>query len=459
MSKGQRWMTQKIKVLLFVLCLLLFISGNIMAAELTEEVDDVVEIPELDYQSFQLDNGLQVYVFEDDSLPLVEVSIYYNVGSIDEEQGLTGISHYLEHTMFLGTEALPPGRAEELIKSVGGSWNAGTSYDFTYYYQEVPADRLELALAIEADRMGNLIFDPEEIEREREVIRQERRTRVENDIVSAGMEKIQAAAFPESGLNHHVLGWMEDINNITVEDLKRHYDNYYVPNNAVLMVTGAADFYEVKALVEKYFGSYEAGEVERPDFTVAPQEEERVLEIEKETNVPYSIMYYKIPEGDHPHIMPINLFLYSLVNSQSSRVRERMQLEENLILGSGGMYYDLREPGFAIVYLIPYEEEHIQTVMGIYDNEVENILSKGYEKEEFQAVRKMITRDLVFMQREWEILAQHVALGELNYDNPELIIDRMRTINRLTPEEIIQEAGSYFRKDNRTIGHIVPVTE
>ena len=153
--------------------------------------------------------------------------------------------------MFLGTESLPKGKLEKLIKSVGGQYNAVTSYDFTYYYSQVPSSKLELVMAIEADRMANLKIDPEEIEREREVIRQERRSSVENNVFMAGLERIQAKAFPESSLNHHVIGWMEDMENIKVEDLKRYYDTYYAPNNAVLVVAGDADFAEVKTLAEK----------------------------------------------------------------------------------------------------------------------------------------------------------------------------------------------------------------
>ncbi|NLM97811.1 MAG: insulinase family protein, partial [Halanaerobiaceae bacterium] len=382
------------KLLISIITLTLFYSFIVLAQ------DGDITIPEFEYHNFQLDNGLEVFVFEDDSIPLVELSIFYKAGSIDEEKGLTGISHFLEHTMFLGTEALGKGKMGELIKAVGGDNNAATSFDHTYYYQEVPSSMLELAMAIEADRMGNLIIDPEEIEREREVISQERRTRIENNVITAGVEIIQATAFPESSLDHQIIGWMEDIKNIGADDIRAYYENYYVPNNAILVVAGDVELEEVKKLTEKYFAHYERREVKRPDFIVDKQEEEIVTNIELITNIPFTFMLYKIPEGNHPDIMGINIFLDILVNSQSSRIKQELQKKENLILETGTLLYDMRVPGFALVYFVPLSEDLIQIAQEAFDRELARIIEEVIEDEEFQAVKKTYEKGLVFMQRD-----------------------------------------------------------
>lgn len=438
---------------IYALIFLILLSSGVRA-----ETGEIA-IPDFPYRHFRLDNGLEVFVFEDDRIPLVEVSIIYKVGSIDEEKGLSGISHFLEHTMFLGTEALPKGRLEELIKSVGGQYNAVTSYDFTCYYSQVPSSKLELVMAIEADRMVNLKLDPEEVEREREVIRQERRSSVENNVVTAGLERIQARAFPGSSLNHQVIGWMEDLERISVEDLKRHYDTYYAPNNAVLVVAGDVDFEEVKALTQKYFGDYESRAIKRPAFVVDPQPGEIVEDIELYTNVPITLMLYKIPEGDHPDILAIDLFLDILVNNQSSRVKQELQNKENIILETGAFLYSLRVPGYALVYLVPAHEGLVAEARAAFDREVARMIKEGIEEEEFQAVKKAVAKELIFAQREIESMATQIGLSQLNYNNPDLYKEQLVYLNRLTAEELVAIAGKYFTQENRTVGNILPVKE
>jgi len=433
--------------------LIILLSSGIFA-----ETSQIV-VPEIPYHNFRLDNGLEVFVFEDDRIPLVELSIFYKVGSIDEEKGLSGISHFLEHSMFLGTESLPKGRLEELIKSVGGQYNAWTSYDYTCYYSQVPSSKLELVMAIEADRMANLKLDPEEIEREREVIRQERRSSVENNVVTAGLEKIQAKAFPASGLNHQVIGWLEDINRISVEDLKRHYENYYAPNNAVLVVAGDVDVGEVKALTEKYFGAYERREIKRPLFVVDRQEAEIVEEFKMYTNIPITFMLYKTPAGNHPDALALEIFLDILVNNQSSRVKQELQNKENLILEAGAGLYNLRVPGYALVYFVPADESLVEEAREAFDREVARIINEGITAEEFQTVKKATEKKLIFAQWEIESMAYEIGLNQLSYNNPELYKEKLIYLNQLTAEDLVAIAGKYFLKDNRTVGNIIPVKE
>lgn len=445
---------RKIRLFLISAVILAFLFNAGVFAESSE-----ILIPEMPYHHFQLDNGLQVFVFEDHRIPLVELSIFYKVGSIDEEKGLSGIAHFLEHTMFLGTESLPKGKLEKLIKSVGGQYNAVTSYDFTYYYSQVPSSKLELVMAIEADRMANLKIDPEETEREREVIRQERRSSVENNVFMAGLERIQAKAFPESSLNHHVIGWMEDMENIKVEDLKRYYDTYYAPNNAVLVVAGDADFAEVKTLAEKYFAGYGRREIKRPEFVVDRQEAEISEVVELFTNVPFTVMLYKTPEGNHPDTLAIGIFLDVLVNNQSSRVIQELQNKENLILETGAILYSLRVPGYALVYLVPAHEDLIEKAQKAFDREIARIINEGIAEEEFQAVKKAVEKELIFSQREIESMAAQIGLSQLNYDNPDLYKEQLVYLNQLTVEDIVEIAKEYFTKENRTVGYIVPVKE
>jgi zinc protease len=315
---------------------------------------------------------------------------------------------------------------------------------------------LELVMAIEADRMANLKIDPEDIEREREVIRQERRSAVENNVVSLGLERLQAKAFPASSLNHQVIGWAEDINHISAKDLERYYNTYYVPNNAVMVVAGDADTVEVKALTEKYFADYKRKEVERPEFVVEKQEDEIGEEMPLPTNVPITLMLYKIPAGDHPDIMAIDIFLNILVSNESSRLKQKLQNEEQIILETGTFLNTLRVPGYALVYYVPNNVGLLEQAQKAFDREVARLINDGIEQEEFQAVKKTVEKNMIFMQRDTETMAANIGLSKLRYDHPDLYIEQLINLSRLTEEDIVELAGKYFVEENRVIGHIVP---
>ncbi|NMB39534.1 MAG: insulinase family protein [Firmicutes bacterium] len=440
----------KRKILVLLAGILLF-STSALAA-----VEEFV-VPEIEYDTFELDNGLKVYVIEDDSIPLVEVAVFYKVGSIDEEPGQTGISHFLEHTMFLGTESLGKGWIEQLITAVGGSYNAATSFDFTYYFFEVPSSMLELAIAIEADRMGNLKIDPEDIEREREVIRQERRSGIENNVFSAGLEQVQAAAFPNSSLNHQVIGWMDDINSISVENINEYYQNYYVPNNAVMIVTGDAKLDEVKKLTEKYLAGYEATEVIRPSFTVEKQETEITLELPFYTNIPIILMLYKTPQGNELDVLNAAVFLNILVNNESSRIKQELQKNKQLIIETAAILRETREPSYTLLYMVPASMEYLRIAQDAFDYEVKRIITEGVTQEELDMVRKAVLKNLIFSQKEKAAMASSIAVGSLNYDEPELFRTQLEHLADLTVEDIQATAVKYFNKSNRVVGNIVPI--
>lgn len=440
-----------LSLILLITALLLFVTAPILAAEL--------KVEEIEFQNFKLENGLEVMVFPDHSIPTLRLSIYYNVGAVDELAGQTGISHFLEHAMFLGTEALPEGNIDDLISSVGGQLNAATSYDYTYYYHEVPSSKLELVMALEADRMANLQLDPAEIEREREVIKQERRLRTDNNIFSRAFEEIKAEAFKGSYLEHEVIGWMEDIENISLQELKNHYNNYYVPNNALLVVSGDVEFSEVKALTEKYYADYQAKEIKRPKMKLPEQQSEKVHEVYLKTNVPYSLQLYRIPPGNHQDIAALNVFLDILANNQSSRLKVNLQKKENLILSSGAFMNPMRETSYALVYLIPAGENLIEKSQKAFDQELNKLLEEGITEEEFQLVKNQYQKSLIFSQKDINNAAASAALNELRFNNPNLERKRIEFINQLSKEELIKIAEKYFQKENRTRGYILPEKE
>jgi zinc protease len=418
---------------------------------------DQIVVPEVKYAHFTLQNGLEIYVFEDHQVPLVEVNLWYKVGALDEPEGMTGISHMLEHTMFLGTDALPKERIHQLVKAVGGYCNAYTTNEFTRYFEKVPAANLELAIAIEADRMSNLKIDPEEFRREKEVVKQERRRSRENDVVSSALEAIKAAAFTASPLHHEVIGWMPDIEGLTAEKLREYYQRYYGPNNAVLAVGGAVTPERVLKLAEQYFGGYPPIPITRKIAVEPEQKEERQLVIKKITHVPYIFMVYKLPEGNHPDMAAIKVLLDILVARSNSRVNVELQQKQELILGSAAWATELPVPGYALIVLVPLADDKIEAVATGFDAELNRLITHGITAEELRVVKKTVLKELVFSRRTITGLADKIILGEVRYNDPEFYQKEINDLNELTKADIVRVAQQYFIKEHRTVGYVVPL--
>lgn len=435
--------------------LLLFLFSSLVVAQNQLETEKLF-IPELDYTHYQLNNGLQIYVFEDHQLPLANFSIWYQVGSIDEPEGLSGISHLLEHNMFLGTDTLKKDQVHKLVKAVGGKNNASTYYDYTQYYEEVPSAKLELAMAIEADRMRNLKFDSAEFKREKQVVRQERRKRIENNVFSASLEQVQAEAFPNSPLNHQVIGWDEDLKSMTVGDLKEYYQEYYAPNNAVMVVSGDVDPAQVHQLAKKYYGDYTPRPVDRAARENSKQTEERVVELEKVTRVPIIEMIYKVPKGNHRDIVAVEALLDILINNDSSRIKRKLKQERRMILEAGGLTQKLRRPGMGLIYLVPMSTGVMEQVKQAFDREIQAIINEGVSEEELQIVKKSALKNMIFNQKHTSSTARAVAKGVVRFNDPYLYQENIKRLKELTEEDIIRAAKKYFQPANRTVGYITP---
>ncbi len=441
----------------FILFLSLFISifTSIVLGEAVSN-NSQISIPEVKYSYSKLENGLEIFVFEDHKVPLVEVSLWYKVGSLDEPEGITGISHLLEHTMFLGTGTLAKDQVHKLVKKVGGYNNASTHSSYTKYYEELPATNLELGIAIEADRMRNLKFDSEEFEREKEVVMQERRRSIENDAIRSAYEEIMATAFQQSSLHHQIIGWMKDIQGLSVEDINAFYRQYYAPNNAALVVSGDANPKVVMELAEKYFGAYQPQKIERINTFEPEQNEERVISIEKLIKIPYIIMIYKLPAGNHPDMTSIEFLLEILINKPTSRINTELNQKQEIILGAGSWVNRLPIPGYAQVVLVPNSENKIAEVTKGFEVELKRLVESGITDEELLVLKKAVLKELVFAQKDMRSFKDIIIAGHLNYNDRDYYQKEIQAINELTKEDLIRVAKKYFIKENRTLGFILP---
>ena len=289
-------------------------------------------VSESGVHSFMLKNGMKVLVKPDHRSPVAVSQVWYKVGSSYEYDGVTGVSHALEHMMFKGTKNLQPGEFSEIIAANGGSENAFTGQDYTAYFQRISSDRLELCFEHEADRMRNLQLNDAEFKKEIEVIKEERRSRTEDKPTSLTYERFNAAAFINSSYQQPIIGWMEDLDSMQLKDLSQWYKTWYAPNNATLVVAGDVDPLQIKTWAEKYFGVLETSDITPPK----PRREvkqlgERRITVKVPAKVPYLLMGYKTPvmntAKDEKDIYALEVLAGVLDGGDSSRLSQRLVRE------------------------------------------------------------------------------------------------------------------------------------
>jgi zinc protease len=410
----------------------------------------------LDIKEFRLDNGLEVLILEDHAVPLVTVQVWYRVGSRNERPGVTGVSHFLEHLMFKGTPKYGPGAYSQLIQRYGGTQNAFTSYDMTAYYAVLPAARLELALDLEADRMSNLLLDPQEIKSEREVVKEERRLR-ENAPTGPMYEELSALAYKAHPYQWPIIGWMSDIEHITRDDLLAHYKTYYIPNNATLIIVGDVHATQTMEAVQRLFGPIPKGPpvppVRPPE---PPQAGERRAEIPRPTALAAIAIAFHIPAFEHPDALPLEVLSQILSQGQSSRLYRDLVYHQQLAT-SISSDADLRvDPGlFTIVSMVQADKSPGQVEEAIY-KQLEAIAEDTIADSELQKSINQAQSSFVFRQD--AIQQQGFTIGFFHllqsYKVVNEYLDRLRQV---TKQDVARVARTYLTKTNRTVVTIVPI--
>jgi zinc protease len=411
----------------------------------------------LDIKEFRVDNGLEVLILEDHAVPLVTVQVWYRVGSRNERPGITGISHFLEHMMFKGTPKYGPGLYSQLIQRYGGTQNAFTSYDMTAYHSVVPAARLDLALDLEADRMMNLLFDPNEIKAEREVVKEERRLR-ENAPTGPMYEVLGALAFKAHPYHWPVIGWMSDIEAITREDLLAYYKTYYLPNNATLIIVGDVDATQTMAAVRRHFGSLPQGPTPPPVRPPEPpQLGEHRAEIPRPTALAAIAMAYHIPAAAHADALPLEVLSQILSQGQSSRLYRELVYQRQIatsINADAGLRVD---PGlFTIVSMVQAGKSPAEVEEAIYE-QLDRVTEESIADRELQKAINQALSGFVFRQD--SIQQQGFTIGSFHIlQSYKVINEYIERLRGVTKQDVARVARTYLTKTNRTVVTIVPMS-
>jgi zinc protease len=412
-----------------------------------------------------LGNGLVVLLKEMHKAPVISWWVMYRVGSRDEPTGRTGISHWVEHMMFKGTDQFPAGYLDRAIDRDGGVWNAQTSYDYTAYYETMPADRIDLAMRAEADRMVNARFEPEEVESERTVIISERQGAENSPTFWLG-EEVQAAAFRVHGYHHEIIGDMPDLETMTREDLYSHYRAHYVPNNAIISVVGDFDTAAMLARLEELYGAIPAGPaVPRRPRPEPPQQGERRVKVERPGPTAYLSVVYKVPAATHPDWM--KLFMLDSIlggasgfggggigNKTSRFYRALVKTELAASVGSG--VWPSLDPFLYVIDVTLRDGRTLEEVEAALFAELDKAAAGGITQAELEKARKQAralfaySTETVTNQAFWLAYFEHIAGS---YEWFLTFEDRLRAV---TLDDVHAAARQYLRPSQRTVGWFVP---
>ena len=345
---------------------------------------------------YLLDNGLRLIVKQDHRSPVVVTQIWYKAGSIDEVNGVTGVAHVLEHMMFKGTEKVPGGEFSKRIAAAGGRENAFTSYDYTAYYQQLHKDHLPMAMELEADRMRNLILTEEEFAKEIRVVMEERRLRTEDQARSLLYEKMMAVAYQSHPYKNPIIGWMNDLENMTVEDARAWYDRWYAPNNAILVIVGDVDSNEVFRLAQKNYGTIPKHSLlpigARKPQTEPPQTGAKRIIVKAPAELPYLMMGYHTPtiknvmEDWEPYALEI---LEGVLDGHASARLNKNLVRESQVANSANAGYSAiaRGPSMFFLSAVPRAGKTVAELEQALRKEIEKIVKEGVTEEELMRVK------------------------------------------------------------------------
>ena len=412
---------------------------------------------EFPVEKHMMDNGMTVLISEDHSAPVVSFQIWYHVGSKNERPGITGISHVCEHMMFRGSENYGPEEHSRIVKANGGIDNAGTSFDFTMYFEKLSSDKLELAMDLEAERMKRLTPKDENFLSERDVIKEERGMHIDNSPYGAVFEQLLNTAFTAHPYHWHVIGYMSDLAGITVDDVKEYYRTYYVPSNATVVVAGDVKPKEVMKLMKKYFGDVPYQPAPKQVRTVEPQQRgERIAYVHKIGQMPAFAVGYHTPESGHPDIYPLTVAARILFTGQSSRLYQKMVYKDQSALAVAGDCLSLEDPGLFFVFAIMKPGHTAQGGQDTLFKEIERLKNEPVDPEELAKAKNQLEAEFILGLQSVSAKGQKIGYYQTILDDYSQLFEEANKYQAVTAEDVMRVAREYFDPKNRTVAVLVP---
>ena len=436
---------------LFSLCAALLLPAGAWAAA---DADNTFETT--------LANGMRVVVREDHRAPTAVQMVWYRVGSIDERDGVTGVAHVTEHMMFKGTPSVGPGEFNRRVAAVGGRDNAFTSTDYTAYFQQVPATQLKTVMALEADRMRHLTLEPAGYSKEIQVIMEERRMRTDDQSSARVHEAMNAVAWQAHPYRRPVIGWMSDLEQMTVADVRDWYRRWYVPNNATLVVVGDVNHQQVFGWARQTYGAIPARALpERKQFEEPVQAGKRQLDVKAPADLPLLVMGWKVPRLNDPRkdLDPYALeMLAQILDGHDAARLPTALVKEQQVAVSVDTSYDStnRGPSMFMLQASPRPGHTVDQLEQAIRGALEEVANKGVTEQELTRARSQLRSSEVYKKD--SMMGQAMEIGMLEtlgygWQASPLMLDKL---NQVTVADVQRVAQSYFKDDQLTIARLVP---
>lgn len=432
---------------------------NVGRSELAkvEYEGDVVFGPAMKVQRFRMGNGLRVLLLLDRSAPVVSYHTWVRVGSRDEKPGKTGIAHLFEHLMFNETSHLAAGEFDRVLEENGAESNAATWVDWTFYHESLPASKVGLAVKLEADRLANLVLRDKQVGSEKDVVANERRYRVDDDVEGAINELLYKTAFEKHPYHWPTIGWMEDIQGFTTKDCEAFYKTYYAPNNVTLVVVGDVQTTDVLKLIQDHYGKLPPAKIPERKLPEEPvQQKERRLEVKKPTATEKVMLGYKAPpltSADHVALTILNEILFG---GRSSRIYRALIKQMELATDLRGWVSTFSDPGLYEVYMTARGAHTAKELEDALATELAAAKAKEPSADELERAKSRL--ELAFLQgmETASGKAEQIGFYDTVLHDPGAGFARLEAYRKITAADVLRVAKQYFVDARRTVIHVLP---
>jgi zinc protease len=405
------------------------------------------------FTEFTLKNGLHVILHEDHSTPIVAVTVMYHVGSKNEQVGRTGMAHFFEHLLFEGSENIGRGQYAKYVENAGGGLNANTTQDRTFYYELLPSNQLELGLWLESERMLHAKVEMVGIETQREVVKEEKRQRYDNQPYGSLLPETMRLSYQDHPYRWTPIGSMEDLNAAKEQDFIDFYKTFYVPNNAVLSIAGDINVEETKKLIKKYFEDIPRGTQPIPRPTVREKENKGEMRdtIMIKDQLPMVVQAYHVPAQGTPDAYAVDMLNQLLSEGGSSRLNRSVVDEQQLALFCGAFSFSLEDPGLTLAFGLANSGVDAKQLEGAMNAEVEKVKTQMITEEELQKLKNQIEAQFITRNSSVAGIAESLANYHMYLGDANLINTESQRYLAVTREDIMRVAKKYYVPENRTV--------
>ena len=438
----------------------MFLPGFVMALLFSTNLLIAQEV-KIDFTEYDLDNGLHVILHQDSTIPIVSVSVMYHVGSKNEDPNMTGFAHFFEHLMFEGSEYIGRGQYATYVENAGGTLNANTSNDRTYYYEILPSNQLKLGLWLESERMLHAKVDSVGIATQKKVVGEEKKQSYDNRPYGSLLIEIAKRAYKVHPYRWMPIGDMEHLKKAKDEDFVNFYKTFYVPNNAVLVVAGDINIDSTKLWINEYFADIPRGTkpIYRPDVVEPPQKAEIRDTIYDNIQLPLLVQAYHTPAMDSPDYYAVSMLTSLLSDGKSSRLYKSLVDNQQLAIQVSSFPLPFRDPGLALIYAMPNQGVDLKTLENALDEQIDKVKTNLISEREFKKLRNQYENMIVSSTEKLASRAEELATDYTYFKDTERVNHELERFMAVTREDIKRVANKYFEKNNRVVLYYLPKSE